>query len=120
LLTYILNKNPQRRLTIEQIKQHPFFSEINWEDLTAKKIKPPLFLSQKDLEDVSDEEKDPQDAEALFLKSAEKIKKTKKKKKFKDEDYTEENKTLNRLKQFTFVQNTEEAPQEKTPEVSDP
>jgi hypothetical protein len=88
----------------------------------AKKIKPPLFLSQKDLEEVSDEEKDPQDAEAMFLKSGSDIKKKKKKKMFKDDDYTEENKTLNRLKSYTFAKNRDEAPQEekKSLEVSNP
>ena len=42
LLQGLLYKNPEKRLTLEKAKQHPFFEGINWEDLLAKKLKSPL------------------------------------------------------------------------------
>ena len=43
LLQGLLQKEPARRLgggprDAEEIKEHPFFSPINWEDLEAKKV----------------------------------------------------------------------------------
>jgi hypothetical protein len=58
-------------------------------------------LSREGLSDGSDNEKE-LDAEAAFLKSGENIKKKKKKRNFKDEDYTSENQYVNRLKSYTF------------------
>jgi len=47
LLQGLLQKDPARRLgggprDAEEIKEHPFFAPINWEDLDAKKITPPF------------------------------------------------------------------------------
>jgi len=47
----MLNKNPAKRITIPQVKEHPFFKTINWEDLAAQKVAPPLILSSKDCDD---------------------------------------------------------------------
>ena len=51
LLYRMLNKNPAKRITIPQVKEHPFFKTINWEDLAAQKVAPPLILSSKDCDD---------------------------------------------------------------------
>ncbi|CAH0389077.1 unnamed protein product [Bemisia tabaci] len=50
LLSGLLIKDPNKRLgggpeDAEEIKHHPFFASINWEDLVKKKIPPP-FLPQ--------------------------------------------------------------------------
>lgn len=44
LITGLLQRNPERRLgkkSIDEIKTHPFFAAISWEDLLAKRVKPP-------------------------------------------------------------------------------
>lgn len=33
LLEGLLNKRPQKRMTIDQIKNHPFFKDIVWEEV---------------------------------------------------------------------------------------
>lgn len=43
LLFKILEKNPNKRLTIEQIKAHPFFKKVDWAQVASMKgLKPPL------------------------------------------------------------------------------
>lgn len=47
LLKNLLQRNPSRRLgsginDVEEIKKHPFFNGINWNDVYLKKLKPPL------------------------------------------------------------------------------
>jgi len=41
LMRKLMNKDPTKRPSISQVKHHVFFREINWEDLEAKRIKPP-------------------------------------------------------------------------------
>ena len=41
----MLDKKPKKRITIQKLKTHPFFAEINWEMLLKKKIRPPVILT---------------------------------------------------------------------------
>ncbi len=41
LIKKLLNKNFKERIKISQVKQHPFFSDVNWNDLLSMKIIPP-------------------------------------------------------------------------------
>ncbi len=84
-----MNKRPEKRITIEKIKQHDFFKTIDWEKLMRKEIDPPIQLN----EEISHDEED--NEEYKFLKMQES--------KFKDRDYTQENQLQNRLKKFTFI-----------------
>jgi protein-serine/threonine kinase len=47
----LTNKNPHKRLGIiggaSQIKNHKFFSEVNWDDVKNKKLKPPIVPQKK-------------------------------------------------------------------------
>jgi len=46
LIVKLLNRDPKQRLgsgpgDSEEIKEHPFFKSINWEDALKRKLKPP-------------------------------------------------------------------------------
>ena len=40
----MLNKDPKQRITIREMKKHPFFASINWVKLQNKEVKPPIIL----------------------------------------------------------------------------
>ena len=40
----MLNKKPSSRITIDQIKSHPYFSDIDWNLLAERKVNPPIML----------------------------------------------------------------------------
>lgn len=87
LLARMLSKNPVSRITIPNVKQHPYFKDIDWELLAQKKINPPILLS-------TDQDKNQGlDEEDAFLKMDKKqiINHN-------DNDYSDANKTLNRVK----------------------
>ena len=96
LLRKMLEKDPEKRFGIldkKEIKKHPFFKGINWEKLKKKEIMPPCNLMKQ----KSDNDK--------FFN----VKKTKGKKNmiFTDIDYTKDNKTTKRVKQYTFIRDIE-------------
>lgn len=99
LLKKLLHKDPKQRLGVknkEDIKKDAFFRDINWEALECGSISPPIVLK---LNDDDDSAGDPFERE--FLSQG------KGNIKFKDKDYSEENKNVNRLKQFTFIKNNQ-------------
>jgi len=74
LIVNLLNRDPTRRLgsgpsDSEEIKSHPFFKSINWEDAMQRKLKPPKpfikpvvdkggsFGAFKEIEEGSEEDK---------------------------------------------------------------
>ena len=72
-----MNKRPDKRITIDKVKQHEFFKGLDWEKLGKKEIPPPVHLKSEDPQEEDD------DDELLFLKKQEG--------KFKDRDYTADN-----------------------------
>lgn len=55
-ITKLLEKNPANRLGyngLDEIKKHPFFCTINFEDLKLRKLKPPFIPKIKDKNDFS-------------------------------------------------------------------
>lgn len=54
----LLDRNPERRLgagkgDAEEIKRHPFFKGVNWDDMLAKRVPPPFFPSINGRTDIS-------------------------------------------------------------------
>ena len=50
LLKGLLERDPKKRLggnikDAEEIKEHPYFKDINWDDVYNKKLKPPIFMN---------------------------------------------------------------------------
>ena len=84
LLKKMLDKDPKNRIGIQNdksdLKNHEFFSDINWEDIMNKKVKPPVEMI-----DVREE----YDLKEKF--------------EFKDVDYNTENKFIKRVPGFTFI-----------------
>ncbi|XP_056388046.1 protein kinase C delta type-like [Hyla sarda] len=47
LIQQLLHKNPEKRLGVNRnIREHPFFSTINWEELEQKRAQPPFTPSE--------------------------------------------------------------------------
>ena len=44
LIRNLMQKGPEKRLTIPEIKQHPFFRGIDWNDLLKKNLNPPQMI----------------------------------------------------------------------------
>ncbi|CRG97095.1 rac-beta serine/threonine protein kinase, putative [Plasmodium gallinaceum] len=63
LLKKLFEKNPNKRLgsgitDAEEIKKHPFFKSVNWDDVLNKKVKPPFkphLFNQIDLQNFDKE-----------------------------------------------------------------
>ena len=49
LLRELLEKNPNKRLgsikDAQEIKEHPYFKDVDWDKVYNKKIKPPIFMN---------------------------------------------------------------------------
>ena len=87
ILKQLLCKDPLKRIGVQDkkdLKCHEWFKDINWEKLAKKQITPPLDLVEikKKMDPLSNNE----------LKIT-----------FEDKDYTNENKKLKRISNFTFV-----------------
>ncbi|KAG9343223.1 hypothetical protein JZ751_014202 [Albula glossodonta] len=58
IMRRLLRRNPERRLgagerDAEEVKKHPFFRNVDWSGLLAKKVKPPFVPTIQGREDVS-------------------------------------------------------------------
>ena len=82
LLSKLLDKDPNKRINISEIKKHEFFNEINWAELEQKKIVPSVDLSNFREENEEDENE---------------------KCDFDDVDYSEENQNIRRIADFCFI-----------------
>lgn len=57
LIEGLLQKNPKFRLTIPQIKEHPFFKKVKWTEVPLCQQKPPLKPKVKNEQDISNFDK---------------------------------------------------------------
>jgi len=51
VLKALLERDPAKRITLLELKRHPFFEGINWEDILNKRVAPPFTL--KGLEETT-------------------------------------------------------------------
>ena len=45
-----MERDPNKRLgsgtrDAQEIKEHPYFKDVNWDDIYNKKLKPPIFMN---------------------------------------------------------------------------
>ena len=80
LLKKMMEKDPKKRIGINDIKKHDFFADLDWDLILNKKIQPPV-----EMVDIREE---------YDLK--EKVN-------FKDEDYNKDNKDIQRIPGFSFI-----------------
>lgn len=95
LLKKLLNRDPNVRIGVnnkEEIKQHEFFSNLDWDKLSKRKIKPPIDLNEFKAEIKKS---------VFGGKEEEKVKSEDI---FKDKDYDKNNLYINRVKNFTFIE----------------
>lgn len=97
LLKKLLCRDPKKRIGIynkSEIKSHPFFKDIDWEKLGRKEITPPLNLVQVKIDEENNKNKSMNGIEEFMRK---------KQMDFKDVDYNEDNQTIRRIKNYTFL-----------------
>jgi len=63
ILQRLLTRDPERRLgsgkgDAEEIKRHPFFKGVNWDDMLAKKVPPPYYPTISSRTDTSNFDKE--------------------------------------------------------------
>ena len=93
----MLHKDPKKRPTIEQVKKDQFFAGINWVLLAQKRYRPPTKLDKLPDKDASaGAGEDDMFANGIAKKSGNESGA------FKDKDYTETNKTYNRVRNYSF------------------
>jgi serine/threonine protein kinase len=46
LISAMMNKKPELRPSISQVKKHKFFSDVNWEHVIEKRTKPPISVEE--------------------------------------------------------------------------
>ena len=89
LLSQLLCRDPNKRIGVSnknELKNHEWFKDIDWDKLAKKQIEPPLNLVEmKNRLDHKDN---------IDLKIN-----------FEDKDYTDENKGFKRISKFTFIRN---------------
>eukprot|EP00347_Sterkiella_histriomuscorum_P006016 403354389 len=106
-LLKILNKEPKKRPSFQDIRKDPFFADVDWAKLEKKEIEPPQILKKavkEVLEEVKEadqsqgqiKQKKKDDLEMMFENSDSKGVL------FTDEDYEESNKKYNRVKSYSF------------------
>jgi hypothetical protein len=86
----LLNRDPKTRLGVnnkDEIKNHEFFADIDWDLLYSRSIEPPINLVEIKNEYLREDNN---------ISIRESIK-------FNDDDYQKKNADYNRVKNFTFV-----------------
>ena len=87
LLTQLLCRDPKKRIGVNdknELKNHEWFKDIDWDKLAKKQIEPPLNLVEMK------KKLDHKVGDDLHIN-------------FEDKDYTDDNRGLKRISKFTFI-----------------
>mmetsp|Transcript_30292 Transcript_30292/g.46305 ORF Transcript_30292/g.46305 Transcript_30292/m.46305 type:complete len:145 (-) Transcript_30292:26-460(-) len=105
LLQKILNKDPKKRPSIDQLISDPFFEEIDWDLLLKKELSPPTVLCRSDRE-TSQTAKvahgGANEEDEMFFEKDDKNSNGDRPV-FVDEDYNDNNRHYQRVKNYSFV-----------------
>ena len=106
----MLNKNPSKRPRLQQIMKEPFFAEIDWDKLEKRQLEPPVVLKRSKGGDTQQDliEKEQEEMAMLFEApdhddSIDDQRGGGKPCLLDDTDYTEDNRTYNRVKNYSFA-----------------
>jgi len=105
ILLKMLHRNPAKRPRMDQLQKEPFFADINWSKLEKKQLDPPLILGKKKVAESEQTTKLKEEEQMLFADSGLSTDEQRgmSKELLADSDYTEENKTYNRVKNYSFA-----------------
>ena len=107
----MLHRNPNKRPTLESIVNDPFFAGINWKKLEKMQIEPPSVLKEVNPGSTASQIALQNDEELAMLFESpdqstggnEDEQRGGSKSIFQDEDYREDNRTYNRVKNYSFA-----------------
>ena len=118
-LVKILHRNPNKRPSLDQLMKEPFFGDIDWAKLEKRQIEPPTVLSTPKKSPARGDLSYKEDEESMLFEHAypsqnqateangdahdDEQRGGGQKLIFSDEDYTNENRTYNRVKNYSFA-----------------
>jgi serum/glucocorticoid-regulated kinase 2 len=111
-LQRMLNRNPAKRPKMAQLMKDPFFADIDWKKLEARELAPPTILC-RNVEHSTAKKSNEEDDMAMLFEQPEESKEGPtdeqsgssgaKTSLLYDEDYNEDNRTYNRVKNYSFA-----------------
>jgi len=81
----MLERNPDKRITIPELKKETFFADIDWEKIRRREVKPPIDVSNFEINYIEEGTENTNED------------------KFTDTDYTDSNRDTNRYDNITFI-----------------
>ena len=105
----MLNRNPSKRPRLNQLMKDPFFADIDWDKLEARELSPPTILCRNSDNTTEKKTTEEEDMQMLFEQpeeskdSPDEQSGSGKTALLYDEDYTDENRTYNRVKNYSFA-----------------
>ena len=109
-LLKMLHRNPLKRPRLDQVQNDPFFADINWQKLERMQIEPPSILRQGCPKSNSAQASQQEEELAMLFESHDQTQGGSNDEQrggakcvFMDEDYNEDNRTYNRVKNYSFA-----------------
>lgn len=116
-LLKMLHRNPQKRPSLDQLVNDPFFAAVDWKKLERKQLDPPCILKRSTAECGADIIKSAKHEDEMLFEADHGLLSSPENERdfddqqrgggqrvlFSDEDYKEENRTYNRVKNYSFA-----------------